>query len=347
MRISEKNLKVKFPPRDTDFFEKRPVSGALVIIGMVLFLFAVFVVLLFILPVIIILICSIPAAMAPGGVWMSFDKLPAIQFFSVLLAVGVYLFFYGFRILRKKRFVENIPTSKIRSLAMGLVEINGMVSSCHDKDVPRAEELISPINSEKCVFYRSEIQEYHKSTGDDSHSTTGEWKRVYYNIGVVPFYVSDRTGRVLVDPMDSDVSVSRVFKCQGRLERIHPTHARFYEQVRRSLPRAFQAVLGKQFDGELRFTEECIPLGSQVYVMGFARDNPYVESSKVNVENIMLGREKTRKPKLLQPPLFYISDTCENVVLKRLVKRAVLFVILGPVISIVSLILALWLGLQA
>src|ERR1700741_2016768 len=40
-------------------------------------------------------------------------------------AVGVYLFFYGFRMLQYKRLILNTPFSKIRSASMGLVEVSG------------------------------------------------------------------------------------------------------------------------------------------------------------------------------------------------------------------------------
>ena len=40
--------------------------------------------------------------------------------------VGIYFFFKGFKWLKQKKTIENIPTSKIRSIAMGLVEIFGL-----------------------------------------------------------------------------------------------------------------------------------------------------------------------------------------------------------------------------
>jgi len=38
----------------------------------------------------------------------------------------VYLFYGGFRMLRRKRLILNTPTSKVRSAAMGLGEVNGL-----------------------------------------------------------------------------------------------------------------------------------------------------------------------------------------------------------------------------
>ena len=45
----------------------------------------------------------------------------------LLLIVGLYLFYNSLKNLKKKRLFENIPTSKMRSVAMGLVELKGKI----------------------------------------------------------------------------------------------------------------------------------------------------------------------------------------------------------------------------
>jgi hypothetical protein len=51
-----------------------------------------------------------------------------ILFYSVGgLLLGLYVFYRGFHHFRRKRLIENTPTSKVRSIAMGLVEIFGTV----------------------------------------------------------------------------------------------------------------------------------------------------------------------------------------------------------------------------
>ena len=51
---------------------------------------------------------------------------------------------YGFLCLRLKRRVENTPTSRIRSLAMGMVEVKGKAI--------RSYALVSPMTQLPCVF---------------------------------------------------------------------------------------------------------------------------------------------------------------------------------------------------
>ncbi len=65
----------------------------------------------------------------------------AIPAFIAILAL-----WYGFYLLRMKRSIENTPTSKIRSVAMGMVEVKGKAIRKH--------ALVSPMTQTSCVFYR-------------------------------------------------------------------------------------------------------------------------------------------------------------------------------------------------
>ena len=49
---------------------------------------------------------------------------------------GVWYFFHGLGVLRKKKFIESIPTSTVRGLAIGLVELNGKAKKVKTLQVP-------------------------------------------------------------------------------------------------------------------------------------------------------------------------------------------------------------------
>ena len=96
----------------------------------------------------------------------------------------------GFHFFRLKRYIENTPTSKARSLAMGLVELQGRAV--------RKYALVSPVSQLPCVYYR--LRKYRRDSKNNwrlSHSTDS---------GHVPFYLEDDTGKVTIDPRGAAVS---------------------------------------------------------------------------------------------------------------------------------------------
>ncbi len=112
--------------------------------------------------------------------------------------VGVYFFFRGFKMLQFKRLILNTPASKVRSAAMGLVELTGM---------PVGPGTIpAGITGDACYYYRATAWEYQRS-GNNS-----EWKRVADESLFVPFFLQDDTGRILINAQGADMDVHRTFK---------------------------------------------------------------------------------------------------------------------------------------
>ncbi len=101
--------------------------------------------------------------------------LPAVL--SALLLLS------GFRMLHKKRLIENTPTSRVRSLAMGVVEVHGRTL--------RSYALVSPMTHMPCVWYRLRRYRRHRNGWKLTSTLTS---------GAVPFFLDDGTGRVRIDP---------------------------------------------------------------------------------------------------------------------------------------------------
>lgn len=100
---------------------------------------------------------------------------------------GIVLFFDGFRLWRRKRLIENIPTSKIRSMAMGLVELYGEAE-------PYFILIKAPLTGEDCVFYKY-LAERLETKGKNSVWETVVNNASYHN----PFYLNDDTGKALIN----------------------------------------------------------------------------------------------------------------------------------------------------
>ena len=88
-------------------------------------------------------------AFAAIAAWMvtSRDEGRIVVWAMIGAAVGVYLFFRGFRMLQFKRLVLNTPLSKVRSASMGLVELSGM--GIGPQTIPAG------ITGDPCYYYRA------------------------------------------------------------------------------------------------------------------------------------------------------------------------------------------------
>ena len=77
---------------------------------------------------------------------------------------GFGLFVYGWMVHQRKRLIESIPTSTIRSLALGLVEISGHAQ-------PEEGLLSTPFGGLPCVFYSYAVEE---QVGSEKTCTVGD-----------------------------------------------------------------------------------------------------------------------------------------------------------------------------
>jgi|GEM_PF-464606 len=185
-------------------------------------------------------------ATAGGGLLGLLAGLGQLDLFGPLLryatAAGVFpallagaFFWGGFYFIRLKRRVENTPTSKVRSMAMGMVEVHGRAS--------RLYALVSPMTQSPCIFYR--LRKYRRDRND-------RWKLVrQMDSRHVPFQVDDGSGRVTVDP--TGASVRAKTRRTG-----YPGESSL----------AFTAFR-HEYEDE-KWVEDLIYEGTSLYVLGFA-----------------------------------------------------------------------------
>lgn len=156
-------------------------------------------------------------------------------------------FYFGIKYLLLKRRIEDTPTSKIRSMAMGAVEVQGRAT--------RKYALVSPISGLPCVYYR--IRKYrrkrsHSSRPLISSNNQSQWALVSISSSNnVPFLLDDGTGTLEVVP-------------DGAKLKIRTTHAGSGSMAQ--LPFSTRSTQ----DSNARWEEEIIPDGSYIYILGFA-----------------------------------------------------------------------------
>ena len=244
-----------------------------------------------------------------------------VLFSAIGLACGILLFFKGFIWFRQKKLIEALPTSKIRSIAMGIVEIFGEVTPL------KGSTLKSPFSNNDCVYYKYTIEEYRKS------GKSSKWVIINQNEARTHFFLKDDTGTVLIDPKGADISIpiDKEFS-SGFGKDPAPQITSFLKKSNMS----FEGLFG--MNKTMRYREYFIAPKDKLYIIGTAKDNPYVNEASASKghDDIMIGADGKE--------FFYISDRPEKDILKRFKWMAIggLFggalVTLGSITFIVHLI---------
>jgi len=217
-------------------------------------------------------------------------------FYSVVgFFAGIAVFVLGLVWLRRRMLIENTPTSKVRSLAMGLVEIYGQV-------VQAGQILKGPFSGNDCVYYKYAIEEYRQQ------GKSSRWVTVKKGEERVNFYLKDGTGRVLVDPRGADIELSKDYEFGSGWGKDPPQKLLDFLE-REGLKH--EGFFG--FNKQMRFREYDIAPGDRLYVMGTAGDNPFVEegSAKEHVEDVMIQKGSFDK-------FYFISDKPEKEIVSEL-----------------------------
>lgn len=244
---------------------------------------------------------------------------------AVFTVLGTGLFIYGLRNYSKVRLIQNTPTSKIRSLAMGRVEVNGNIRPYNN------QVFKSPFTQTDCYYCSWKIEKYHQGTKNRS----GHWRTIKSGKLGDYFYVEDDTGKVLVDGRLAEIDIGTDYQSQS----FSPQIKSFLEKENININSLFGVSLtigSMSLAGRYRFTESCLEPDNILYVNGIAQKNPFVQSSTVNSETIMIGGVPYTNAKTgevlfdnISKEWFYISDKSEKNVLRKLLWLNVLWLILG------------------
>jgi hypothetical protein len=165
---------------------------------------------------------------------------------SLALGAGPWLFWRGFRDLRLKRLMENTPTARIRSMAMGLVEINGRIAA--------RSGVSAPFSGRPCAYWEVDIAVRSGRRG---------WSTVHLNQSGHPFYLRDDSGLALVYPHGADcrVNFGVAEECLGLT--LPACYAQYMEQEGLGLRHLWRM-------GAMRFRERILEEGQTLYVLGTA-----------------------------------------------------------------------------
>ena len=142
----------------------------------------------------------------------------------------------------------------------------------------------------------------------------------------VHFYLRDDTGSVLVNPKDARVDIPEDFKCQSGSDHAPPEAVKQFLQAN-----------NLSFENKtMRYTEYFIAPSDNLYIMGTADDNPFVEeaTAREGVEDVLIHKGENER-------FFYISDGHEREVLKAFKWRVIGGIWGGSFLTVVCLMLIL------
>ncbi|OGS44404.1 MAG: hypothetical protein A2539_02110 [Elusimicrobia bacterium RIFOXYD2_FULL_34_15] len=148
-----------------------------------------------------------------------------------LVITGLFVFNYGHKQHLKKKLIENIPTSKIRSVAMGFSEVNGLAK--------QKFPLKSSLTHTDCVYYKFTIER--EKTGNKGHKY---WVLTNSGQSTTYFYVQDGNDKLLVDPLNAEIIIEPDYR--------------------------FTDIEGSRFGqpSRVRFTEWYIKPDDYIYILG-------------------------------------------------------------------------------
>jgi hypothetical protein len=199
----------------------------------------------------------------------------------------------AFWALRRKRMIDDLPTSRTQGVFIGLAELKGTAES--------ESPFVSFLAGAQCVHYAWQVEEqwsrivhesYRDSKGHMQTRTRTEsgWKKVADGGESAPFYLKDDTG------------VLRIVPDRARIEAVKS----FAETVSRDSPLYFAKCPESEIADSThrrRFAESTLPLHASLYVVGQARERQDMVAAEVAFDK--------------KSPMFLISTRTEKQVSSR------------------------------
>lgn len=270
------------------------------------------------------------------------ERVPYMVFAGLAAAGGLLWFVQSFRDRRIQRLIQDTPTARIRSMAMGLVELTG-------RTVARSG-MVAPFSGRPCVYWELDIATRSGSGRNRS------WRVVHRNSSGHPFYLQDDTGLALVYPRGVECRLPfGVQEETGGLFALPECYADYMKRENLGM-----ATLWRM--GPMRFRERILEEGQVAYVLG--RANPRASSHAVALpdEDALqaTGTEHLRSTRIASldegvrgvirkapaDPVFLLSLSSERSMAMEYQIRALAGSVLGPALFVGGIAFLLWVAAQ-
>ena len=194
---------------------------------------------------------------------------PYVPLAGILL--GLLLLWGSLRVRRRCRLMDDLPTSKVQGVFIGLVELKG------------AAEAEAPLNAylsgQRCVYYRYRVDEHWSRTVTETYTDNkgqtqtrtrheSGWTTVASSGEMTDFYLRDDTGALLVRPAGAKIEPAGFFdETCGREDALY-----YAKGPQDAVPDS---------DHRRRFVETGIALHAPLYLVGRARERGDVVAPEI------------------------------------------------------------------
>ena len=207
----------------------------------------------------------------------------------MLIIIGLTMFYNSLKNLKIKRLIENVPTSKARSVAMGLVELKGKIEN-------RNKTLADPFDGKDCVYWHIHIQQYMKRGKRRTWVTRHKAKKQ------VPFLLTDHTGSVLVNLENANLkNVKRDSEYESAMFFSDDIPSKVEDYCNKENVKLRGWLGGKK---RMRFRLTYLEPNDNVYIIGNAR-SPKLDE-KHGLKNVTAVIDKSKDG------IFILSDKSEK-----------------------------------
>lgn len=229
-----------------------------------------------------------------------------------LALIALVLIWPWYKAVKRKRLVEDVPTSKVKGVAIGLCEVKGAAR--------RSDAFTSYLAGLQTVWYRYNVSEHWKKTVTETYTdsngkrrtrrkTKSGWKTVQSDEISGLFFLEDESGAIQINPHKAKVEGRQVFSTYctasdplyyGKGPRYSVSHS----------------------TGRRHFTEHAIVLDDPLYVMGTARLRQDAVAAEIAYDQ--------------DDPLFLISTRSESQIRSGYGVKGLILAILGALFAMGS-----------
>ncbi|MDX2064361.1 MAG: LemA family protein [Fimbriimonadaceae bacterium] len=172
--------------------------------------------------------------------------------------ISLFAVFGAYRQGQRRRQIQGLPTSKVKGVFIGFVELYGQLRC----DAPRTSYLAEI----ECAYYRYAVYEhwektetYRDSDGRTKTRKSSGWSEVDSRTAMVRFDLEDETGRIRVNPQGAEIEAPEIFS-----QTVGMGHPLYYGKgPMHSIPHSTH---------RRRFVEYALRPGFLVFVLGQSRE---------------------------------------------------------------------------